>query len=94
MLCQGDLPHLTSFSQARFTPNQVAAAHSHQDMWEVFFVESGEGLIRINGHEYQLLKGSCIAVEPGEVHEIVNSGTADLILTYFGLIEVTAKPEG
>jgi hypothetical protein len=40
MLRSGDLPHLTNFSQARFAPGQVAAAHAHQDMCEVFFVES------------------------------------------------------
>jgi mannose-6-phosphate isomerase-like protein (cupin superfamily) len=54
-------------------------------MCEVFFVESGSGIIRIDGQEYPLQPGTCIAVEPGEVHEIVNSGTTDLVLTYFGL---------
>jgi quercetin dioxygenase-like cupin family protein len=85
MLKVGDLPHLTNFSQATFAPGQVAQAHSHQDMCEVFFVEAGEGIIRIDGQAYPLKKGSCVAVEPGEVHEIVNSSSMDLILTYFGL---------
>ena len=85
MLQFGDLPHLTNFSQARFAPSQSAAAHAHQDMCEVFFVESGSGLIRINGKEYPLLPGSCVAVEAGEVHEVVNNGTDELVLTYFGL---------
>jgi quercetin dioxygenase-like cupin family protein len=48
MLRFGDLPHLTNFSQARFAPGQSAAAHAHQDMCEVFFVESGSGLILIS----------------------------------------------
>jgi len=81
----GDLPHLTNFSQARFAPGQVAAAHTHQDMCEVFFVESGMGEIRIDGTAYPLVAGSCVAVEPGEVHEVVNSGPTELVLTYFGL---------
>ncbi|MEM9924378.1 MAG: cupin domain-containing protein [Cyanobacteria bacterium P01_D01_bin.50] len=85
MLRFGDLPHLTNFSQARFAPGQLAAAHAHQDMCEVFFVESGSGLIRIDNKEYPLLAGSCVAVEVGEVHEIVNNGTDELVLTYFGL---------
>ena len=38
MLSLGSLPHLTNFSQARFAPGQVAKAHSHSDMCEVFFV--------------------------------------------------------
>ncbi|PPT07058.1 putative conserved protein contains double-stranded beta-helix domain [Geitlerinema sp. FC II] len=85
MLKSGDLPHLTNFAQARFAPGQVAAAHSHSDMCEVFFVESGSGTIRIDDTPYPLEPGTCIAVEVGEVHEITNTGNAELVLTYFGL---------
>jgi quercetin dioxygenase-like cupin family protein len=85
MLRLGDLPHLTNFSQARFAPGQVAAAHVHRDMCEVFFVEAGTGVIQINGQDYALQPGVCIAVEPGEVHEVTNAGPDDLVLTYFGL---------
>ena len=85
MLRLGDLPHLTNFSQASFAPGQIAAAHAHYDMCEVFFVESGSGVICIDGKDYPLQQGTCVAVEVGEVHEIVNTGTTELVLTYFGL---------
>jgi quercetin dioxygenase-like cupin family protein len=85
MLRFGDLPHLTNFSQARFAPGQTAPAHAHQDMCEVFFVEAGAGIILINNQEYPLLPGNCVAIEPGEFHEVVNNGTTELVLTYFGL---------
>jgi quercetin dioxygenase-like cupin family protein len=85
MLRLGELPHLTNFSQARFAPGQAAAAHAHSDMCEVFFVESGTGVITVNGQPYGLEAGVCIAVEPGEVHEVINQGADELVLTYFGL---------
>lgn len=85
MLRFGDLPHLTNFSQSRFAPGQTAPSHAHQDMCEVFFVESGSGVIDIDGKEYPLVSGSCVAVEPGEFHEVVNNGATELVLTYFGL---------
>ncbi|HEY9880558.1 MAG TPA: cupin domain-containing protein [Leptolyngbyaceae cyanobacterium] len=85
MLRKGDLPHLTNFSQARFAPGQVAIAHAHEDMCEVFFVESGEGTIYVDGSPYPLMPGTCVAVEVGETHEVVNSGREELVLTYFGL---------
>lgn len=85
MLRSGDLPHLTNFSQACFAPGQVATAHAHADMCEVFFVEVGEGTICVDGQTYALAPGVCVAVEPGEVHEVRNTGTATLVLTYFGL---------
>ncbi len=85
MLRLGDLPHLTNFSQARFAPGQVSPGHAHYDMSEVFFVEAGIGIITINEQDFALQPGSCIAVEPTEVHEITNTGEEDLVLTYFGL---------
>ncbi|MEL6939282.1 MAG: cupin domain-containing protein [Cyanobacteria bacterium J06598_1] len=85
MLRMGELPHLTNFSQARFQPGQVAQAHAHTDMHEVFFVEEGEGAIAIDGKPYPLTPGTCIAVAPHESHEVSNTGTAELVLTYFGL---------
>ncbi|RDH48283.1 cupin domain-containing protein [Fischerella thermalis] len=85
MLRLGELPGLTNFSQARFSPGQTASAHAHNDMCEVFFVEAGSGVIRINNQEYPLLPGTCVAVEATETHEIVNNGTTELVLTYFGL---------
>jgi mannose-6-phosphate isomerase-like protein (cupin superfamily) len=85
MLRWGDLPHLTNFSQARFAPGQVASAHAHSDMCEVFFVEAGTGIIKVDGQAFDLKAGVCIAVEPGEVHEVINQGNEELVLTYFGL---------
>lgn len=85
MLRFGDLPNLTNFAQASFAPGQISPAHAHQDMSEVFFVEAGLGIIRVDGTNYPLLPGNCVAIEPGEFHEIVNTGSTELVLTYFGL---------
>ncbi|NJM96492.1 MAG: cupin domain-containing protein [Phormidesmis sp. RL_2_1] len=85
MLRMGDVPHLTNFSQARFQPGQVAQAHAHEDMHEVFFVESGEGAIAIDGIPHVLTPGVCVAIAPGETHKVSNTGNTDLVLTYFGL---------
>lgn len=85
MLRLGDLPHLTNFSQARLAPGQISSAHAHADMCEVFFVESGVGAIAVNGTVYPLAAGTCVAVEAQEIHEIINTGETDLVLTYFGL---------
>ena len=85
MLAFGDLPYLTNFSQAVFAPQQIASKHCHQDMNEVFFVQSGSGIIRVDDRSFTLSPGTCIAVEAGEYHEIVNTGQSELVLTYFGI---------
>ncbi len=86
MLRNGDLPHLTNFSQARFAPGQQVTPHKHADMSEVFLVEAGEGTIWIDHVAYPLTVGTCVAVEAGELHELANTGQTDLVLTYFGIV--------
>ncbi len=85
MLQPGDIPHLTNFSQATFAPGQVASAHDHSDMYEVFFVSAGTGTMVVNGTDQALVPGVCILVEPGDLHEVTNTGDEPLILTYFGI---------
>lgn len=84
-LKKGEIPHLINFSQASFKPGKIASEHIHEDMHEVFLVESGTGLIKVNGKVHQLKKGDCILIEAEEGHEIINTGSEDLILTYFGI---------
>ncbi len=86
MLNPGDIPFLTNFSQAVFSPGQKAILHYHETMYEVFFVESGSGIILIDDVEYPLQPGNCITVEPKEKHELINIGNTDLVLTYFGVV--------
>ena len=85
MLQPGEIPHLTNFSQATLAPGQVAHAHAHSDMHEIFFVSAGTGVMAVNGVDQVLSPGVCILVEPGDVHEVTNTGEGELILTYFGI---------
>ena len=85
LLTAGDLPHITQFAQACFPPGQVAAAHSHTDMHEVFLEQSGEGRMTVDDQPHDLTPGVCIAVAPGETHEVTNTGDVPLVLTYFGI---------
>lgn len=85
LLRREDVPHLTHFSESRLQPRQVTRAHTHAGMCEVFYVLDGTGAIRIDGLEHRLAAGICVAVEPGESHEIANTGETELTLLYFGI---------
>ena len=74
LLRAGMLPPVMQFAEARFAPGQVAPAHAHADMAEVFLVTSGAGTITIDGRAYALATGACVAIEPGEVHELADTG--------------------
>lgn len=85
LLVPGELPGLTNFSQAVFRPGDRVAGHRHAGMWEVFFVRSGGGMIRVDGTERELRPDECWVIEPGEEHEIHNDTESDLVLLYFGV---------
>ena len=54
-------------------------------MWEIFFAQSGDGAIEIDGIAYALRAGTCVAVAPRETHELRNPGRDELVVLYFGI---------
>jgi mannose-6-phosphate isomerase-like protein (cupin superfamily) len=56
-------------------------------MYEIFFVVSGTGLIKVNDEEFAIGAGTCVTVGPGETHAIVNTGGTEMVLLYFGVEE-------
>ena len=61
----GELGPITTYSVAVFPPGEKAGSHLHNDMAEVFRVESGCGEIRINDVAYVFKAGMVMVVEPG-----------------------------
>jgi mannose-6-phosphate isomerase-like protein (cupin superfamily) len=86
ILANGELGPITTYARAVFPPGEKAESHLHDDMAEVFVVEAGSGEIRINDVAYVFSAGTAVIVEPGDVHEIVNTGATDLVVTYFGVV--------
>lgn len=83
---KGDIPHVTQVSQALFKPGTLVALHSHPDMYELFVCVSGRGTIQINGLDHDLIPGSFVLCEPGEVHAIANSANETLVLNQMGIV--------
>ncbi len=86
LIAHGELGPITTFSRAVFPPGEKVDSHLHNDMAEVFWVESGCGEIRINDVAYVFARGTAVLVEPGDVHEIINTGADDLVVNYFGVL--------
>ena len=86
LLSESELPDSVRLSHAVFKPGQVASAHSHADLHEIFYVLAGTGQMLINGDPHTLEQGSCIRIDPGEVHELSNIGESDMSVLYFGLM--------
>lgn len=62
--CVRHLSHIT------LRPGSTASRHAHEDAYEVFYCLGGEVVFRISGKDILLIRGSCLVVEPKEVHEI------------------------
>jgi mannose-6-phosphate isomerase-like protein (cupin superfamily) len=86
LLRRGDLPGVMQVAQASFAPGAIAAAHCHKDMAEIFWVLSGQGTIEVDGVAYDLAAGRSVTIEPGELHEVRNTGDVPLVLLYLGLV--------
>lgn len=86
ILTNAEVGPVTNYARAVFPPGEKAGAHSHDDMAEIFTVVSGCGEIRINEVAYVFSAGLTVVVEPGEVHEIINTGSSELVVTYLGVI--------
>lgn len=78
-------PHVLQFVRATFQPGQVAPAHAHPDWTELFYVESGEGTLTVDGAAHPLHPGVTFAVEPGERHEIASAPGSELVLVYISI---------
>ena len=86
MIAPGEIQHLLQFAQATIEPGEIVAKHKHADLYEIFFVESGNGVIRINDTEHPIKRDMSITVEPDEYHEVENTGDKKLTLTYFAIL--------
>jgi uncharacterized cupin superfamily protein len=53
--------------------------HSHAAEWEFYLIVSGAGSMRVGKKKTSLKPGDCVLNPPGEPHQIINTGTVDLL---------------
>ena len=68
-LRKGEVEHLAQYSRFYMKPGNVVEKHKHTDMTEIFYVESGRGVIRINDEDSVLEPGVYVSVPPGSKYE-------------------------
>lgn len=69
-----------SLAEARVLPGQHTAPHYHPSTEEIYYILSGEGRMQI-GDEVRIVgPGDAIAIPPGAIHTIENTGSEVLKL--------------
>jgi mannose-6-phosphate isomerase-like protein (cupin superfamily) len=62
----------------RFLPGQELGAHMHGEVEETFYFTTGTGVFVADGLQYDIAPGDAFRVEPGEVHDVINTGDEPL----------------
>ena len=68
-----------SLAEARVAPGLVTAAHYHPRTEEIYFILNGAGRMRIGDEQRLVRAGDAIAIPPGAVHQITNTGSEMLV---------------
>ena len=67
-----------SLAEARLAPAQRTTPHYHIQTEEIYYILAGRGLMRIDREERAVGAGDAIAIPPGCVHTITNTGSETL----------------
>jgi uncharacterized cupin superfamily protein len=72
--------HPFDITLERLAPGEISCPfHSHATQYELFYVVSGTGTVRLREGLQQLVPGDVILHPPGEAHAISNEGTEPLV---------------
>lgn len=69
-----------SVAEARLAPGRKTLAHCHEQSEEIYVVLAGSGWMERSGKRFNIESGMTIAILPGEVHALENSGTVELVI--------------
>jgi len=68
-----------SLAEARVKPGEQTAPHYHPQTEEIYYILRGSGEMKIDKETRQVGPGDAIAIPPGAVHTIFNSGGETLV---------------
>jgi mannose-6-phosphate isomerase-like protein (cupin superfamily) len=63
-----------SLAEARLLPGASTAPHFHRVTEEIYYITDGRGRMTIGSEIRNVAPGDAIAIPPGEVHTITNTG--------------------
>ena len=64
-------------------PGETVPSHTHQDEDQIYWVQSGEGFVELDGVRTDVASGSAVMIPLGTEHLITNTGTGQLDYVFF-----------
>jgi mannose-6-phosphate isomerase-like protein (cupin superfamily) len=64
-----------TLAEARLPAGAATAPHHHVETEEIYYILAGRGLMRVGPDTRPVGPGDAIAIPPGALHQITNTGT-------------------
>jgi mannose-6-phosphate isomerase-like protein (cupin superfamily) len=68
-----------SLAEARLPPGGATTPHYHPQTEEIYYILSGAGRMRVGHETRDVGPGDAIAIPPGQIHQIENTGRDTLL---------------
>ena len=68
-----------SLAEARLAPGQSTTPHHHKVTEEIYYILTGSAAMTLEGETRSVGPGDAIAIPPGMVHTIRNTGSSELV---------------
>jgi mannose-6-phosphate isomerase-like protein (cupin superfamily) len=69
---------LQSLAEARLPAGASTTPHHHVRTEEIYYILEGRGEMRLGLERRKVSEGDAIAIPPGQIHQITNTGTVTL----------------
>ncbi len=67
-----------TLAEARVPPGGITSLHYHRQAEEIYYLLAGQGLMRLGDQTRPVGPGDAVAIPPGALHQITNTG-ADVL---------------
>ncbi len=69
-----------SLAEATIAVGGATDEHYHRTSEELYFLQSGSGLLRVGDEHRDVEAGECVVIPPGAVHKLINTGDVPIRL--------------
>lgn len=71
------------FQVVKFLPRTSIKPHFHKTTVEIFYVQAGTGIIKLNNKEFRCKPDDFFLCEPGDMHEFINDTNKEFVILIF-----------
>lgn len=71
------------FQIVKFKPHTTIKPHYHKKTSEIFYINNGKGMLKINNKEFRCSANDFFLCEPDDNHEFINDTDEDFVILIF-----------